>query len=219
MKKIIIFLALIFSVSFKSCGVVEKLANKNPMIKSISATPAQISTQDTTILVVRAEDPDGDLLSFKWDCDNNGTLLSFTEEEVKWIAPNYSGKFRIEVKVTDENGGKVTGEIYVEVKGDEVPVVTITEPSENQVFTGIGYVPISVSVSYQWPISRVEFYLGKDSLLFSDSAMPYQYNGWNVAALSGQKLLKARAYDKSNEANFGEDSVHVYIEGVVPIPK
>ena len=219
MKKIVIFFTIIFSFSLMTCGVMEKLANKAPMIKSVVAFPPQISTQDTTTLKVAAEDPDDDLLSYRWDNKSKGELLSFTEEEVKWIAPNYSGRFRIEVKVTDENGGKTTGEVYVNVKGDESPIVTISEPVENQIITGIGYITIAADVDFKWSIERVDFFLDRDSLLYNDNDEPYKFTGWNVATLSGKKIITAIAYEQGNNSNFGEDSVHVFIEGVVPVPK
>ena len=49
-----------------TCGVMEKLANKEPIIKSIAAFPSQIGTQDTTTLKVVAEDPDNDMLCAKF---------------------------------------------------------------------------------------------------------------------------------------------------------
>jgi len=218
-KKIFLFFTIIFSISLLFCGVVEKLANKKPMIKSVTAFPSQIGTQDTTTLKVVAEDPDGDMLSYRWDDRSKGEFVSFTEDEVKWIAPSSSGRFRIEVKVTDENGGKTTGEVFVDVIGDESPIVTLTEPIENQIITGIGYTKISANVEFQRAINRVDFSLDNDSLLFSDSVVPYEYTGWNVTSLSGEKLITARAYDSVDLNNFGEDSVHVFIEGVVPVPE
>jgi len=200
------------------CGVVEKLANKNPMIKSVTAFPSQIGTQDTTTLKVVAEDPDDDLLSYQWDDDSNGTLISTREDEVKWVAPNYSGIFKVEVKVTDENGGKTTGNVNVNVKGNESPIVTITQPTENEIITGLGYSSISAIVDFQWPIGKVDFFMNGE-FLFTDNDEPYHYSAWDVSALSGQKIISVKAYDNSDVSNFGEDSIHVFIEGTIPVPK
>ena len=176
MKKNILLVTLIFSFGLSGCGVVDKLANKAPMIKSITAFPSQIGTQDTTTLRVVAEDPDDDLLSYRWFDKAKGVLISHTEAEVKWVAPNYSGKFTIEVKVTDENGGKTTGNVIVNVKGNESPIVTITQPTENEIIPGLGYVKISAEVDFQWSIERVDFLIDRDSLLFSDSDDAYQFD-------------------------------------------
>jgi hypothetical protein len=217
-KKYIFFLPLIFSLCIMFCGVVEKLANKNPMIKSVTAFPSQIATQDTTTLKVVAEDPDDDLLSYQWDNNSNGTLISSRADEVKWIAPSYSGKFKVDVKVTDENGGKTTGNITVNVKGNESPIVTITQPTENEIITGLGIATIRAIVDFQWPIGKVDFFVNGD-LIFSDNDEPYKYNNWNVSVLSGQKLITVKAYDIGDVSNFGADSIHVFIEGTIPVPK
>ena len=195
------------------------MANKKPMIKSVNAIPSQISINDTTTLVVVAEDPDGDMLSYRWDAKSKGELITFTEDEVKWIAPAFSNRFKIEVKVTDENGGKTTGEVYVEVRGDESPIVTIIAPSDGQIISGIGTVTISADVEFKWSIGRVDFFIEDDSLLYSDNEKPYRYSDWNVATLSGRKVIIVKAYEQGNNLIYGEDSIHVFIEGVVPIPK
>ncbi len=217
MKKYINIILLL--LIFMSCGVVEKLANKNPIIKSVTATPRQIGTQDTTSLRVEAEDPDGDMLSYQWDSKSIGELLSTTEQEVKWVAPNFSGRYRIEVKVTDENGGKTTGQVLVDVKGDESPIVTFIQPVEGEIITGIGKRTIEVEVTFNWQIERVDFFLDGDSLIFVDHVRPFKFTEWDVSHLAGQRMILARAYEKDNLSNFGEDSVHVYVEGVIPIPK
>ncbi len=212
-------LSIVFAIIFLvSCGVVEKLANKLPIINSIIAEPRQIGTQDTTTLKVIAEDPDGDMLSYKWDDGSVGELLSNTESEVKWVAPEFSGKYRIEVTVKDENGGKTKGDVYVTVKGDESPVVSFVHPTEGEIIPGIGKYTIEVNVDFDFPIARVDFFMD-DSLLYSDDSKPYQFPDWDVTLLAGEVMLRAVAFDQLDLSNYGADSVRVFIEGVVPVPK
>ena len=218
MKPHFLILTLLFFLLVANCGVVEKLANKLPIINSIIAEPRQIGTQDTTTLKVIAEDPDGDMLSYHWDNGNVGELLSDTESEVKWVAPEFSGKYQIEVTVKDENGGKTKGDIFVTVKGDESPVVSFVKPADGEIIPGIGKQTIEVNVDFDFPIQRVDFYMD-DSLIYSDNSKPYKYSDWEVTSLSGQILLRAIAFDQLDPGNFGQDSVHVFIEGVVPVPK
>ena len=219
MKKYWLFFLVFMTFLFLVCGVVEKLANRNPIIKKITANPSQIGTQDTTLLRVEANDPDGDMLTYNWESHSEGQLLSSMGEEVKWIAPSYAGRFQIKVKVTDENGGKATAEVYVEVRGDESPIVTITQPVENEIIPGLGLYTIKATVVFDWQIDRVEFFVDRDSLIFSDRTRPYEFTQWNVTALSGLKVLKAKAYEAGKPTNYGVDSVHVFIEGAIPIPK
>ncbi|NOZ60401.1 MAG: hypothetical protein GXO74_01840 [Calditrichaeota bacterium] len=216
-SKIIMVVMLVFFV-LASCGVVEKLANKLPIINSVTAEPRQIGTQDTTTLKVIAEDPDDDLLSFHWDDGSVGELLSDTESEVKWVAPEFSGKYRIEVTVKDENGGETKGGVYVTVKGDESPVVSFVRPLNGEIIPGIGKYAVEVNVAFDFPIARVDFFMN-DSLIYSDESRPYQFADWDVTRLAGEILLRAVAFDQLNPSNFGQDSVRVFVEGVVPVPK
>jgi len=218
MKKKLYLLITISYLILLTCGVVEKLANRDPIIKNVTANPSQISVNDTTTLSVEAEDPDDDILAFRWESNTEGQFISNTGEEVQWIAPSYSGRFQIKVKVTDENGGKATGEVYVNVKGDESPIVTITQPVENEIIPGLGRYTIKVDVTFSWQIERVDFFIDRDSL-HSDYTSPYEWSEWDVTSLSGEKVILAKAYEAGNLFNYGEDSVHVTIEGTVPIPK
>ncbi len=219
MKKITLFIVLPVIFILLNCGVVDKLANKDPIINEITATPQQIGTQDTTLLKVVAEDPDGDLLSYNWDNHSNGELLETMGDEVHWLAPNASGQYKISVKVTDENGGKVSGDIIVKVKGDESPIVTITQPVENQIVQGIGYYTVKAEVVFDWSVEHVKFFLNGDSLMHTDQVVPFEYENWYVSNLYGQQLITAIVYEKGDLTNFGADSVHVFIEGIVPVPK
>jgi len=217
-KKIYFFIILTLYFSLIVCGVVEKLANRDPIITSVTANPSQIKIQDTTILKVEAEDPDGDILAYRWESPSGGRFVSYTGEEVQWIAPTSSGRFKIEVQVTDENGGKANGDVEVEVKGDESPIVTIIQPVENEIIPGLGFYTIKVDVYFMWPIERVDFFIDGDSL-FSDRTEPYEWLHWDVTTLSGPKVVMVKAYPTDRLFKYGVDSVQVTIEGAVPIPK
>ena len=219
MKKYWYTIILIPCLIFAFCGVVEKLTNRDPIIKSVTATPNKIGVNDTTTLKVDAEDPDDDILDFRWTSDSKGQFISSIGEEVQWIAPSYSGQFRIKVQVTDENGGKATGEVIVNVREeDDSPIVNITKPVENEVIPGLGNYTVKVAVTFIWQIERVDFFIDGDSM-YSDRTTPYEWKEWNVTSLSGRTTIIAKAYEAGDLFNYGVDSVHVIIEGTVPIPK
>jgi len=218
-KKYYSIMILIPCLLFIFCGVVEQLTNRDPIIKSVTASPNKIGVNDTTLLKVVAEDPDDDILEFRWDSSSKGQFISNIGAEVRWIAPSYSGQFRIKVQVTDENGGKASGEAIVNVREEnDSPIVTITIPVENEVIPGLGNYGISVSVAFIWQIEQVDFFIDGD-LLFTDKTTPYEWKEWNVTSLSGAKTIVAKAYEAGDLLNYGVDSVHVIIEGIVPIPK
>jgi len=209
---------LIIFFSLLACEAVEKLVNRDPLIINITATPNEISVNDTTSLTVQAEDPDSDILAYRWESNSGGQFINNTTETVKWIAPAHAGRFQIKVKVTDENGGKANGEVFVNVRDDASPIVTITQPTENEIINGLGKSTIKVDVSFTWQIKRVDFFIDGDSA-YTDYSTPYEWTEWDVTSLSGRKTIMAKAYDEKDLVSFGVDSVHVTIEGTVPIPK
>lgn len=219
MKKIGIIISIIAGLLLSACGVVEQLTNREPIIKSVSANPNKIGVNDTTRLKVVVEDPDDDILEIRWDSSSKGQFISNIGAEVRWIAPSYSGQFRIKVQVTDENGGKANGEVMVNVREEnDSPIVVITQPVENEVIPGLGNYAIRVNVTFLWQIEKVDFFVNGD-LRHSDRASPYEWKEWNVTSLSGKTTIMAKAYEAGDLANYGVDSVHVIIEGIVPIPK
>ncbi len=218
MKQLWLINLLIVCSFLLTCEAVEKLVNRDPLIISITADPNEISVNDTTNLVVQAEDPDDDILAYHWESNSGGQFISNTTETVRWIAPGYAGRFQIKIKVTDENGGKANGEVFVNVRDDASPIVTITQPSENEIIKGLGKYTIKAEVSFIWQIRRVDFFMDGGSV-HSDFSSPYEWGDWDVTSLSGRKTILAKAYDEKNLSNFGVDSVHVTIEGIVPIPK
>lgn len=218
MKRIGLIGLLIICFSLLACEAVEKLVNRDPLILNVLANPDEIGVNDTTSLMVQAEDPDNDILAYRWESNAVGQFINNTTDTVRWIAPAYSGRFQIKVKVTDENGGKANGEVFVNVRDDASPIVTITQPVENEIIQGLGKYTIKVEVSFTWQIRRVDFFIDGDST-HSDYSSPYEWTEWDVTSLSGRKTIMAKAYDEKNLSNFGIDSVHVTIEGIVPIPK
>ncbi len=61
---------------------------------------------DTVVLSARAEDRDGDPLSFRWlVTDGNGSLDALDQPEVKWKVPGIQGRYSVMLAVTDGKGG------------------------------------------------------------------------------------------------------------------
>ncbi len=218
MKQFWIICLSITSISLLACDAMEKLVNRDPLITSVTANPNEIGVNDTTSLKAQAEDPDNDILAYRWESNSIGQFITNTTDTVRWIAPSYAGRFQIKVKVTDENGGTANGEVYVNVRDDASPIVTITQPAENEIIKGLGKYTIKADVSFIWQIERVDFFVDGDSV-HTDYSSPYEWLEWDVTSLSGRKTIMAKAYDEKNRSNWGVDSVHVTIEGIVPIPK
>lgn len=202
-----------------SCGVVEKLANRVPVITKVYAIKTMLSTNDTTTVGVEAEDPDKDVLSFSWSADG-GSFSTSQGKNVVWTAPGTAGRYHLEVTVSDENGGEASDQVEVTVLSLEKPVVEIIHPKDNAYLVGRGEITIKANASHGNGISRVEFYvdgelIGTDNRQISRG--PYEQK-WNLDRLSGEKTIKAVAYRIGSDDIRGEHSITVHVEGVSIVP-
>jgi|GEM_PF-2935065 len=201
-----------------NCKALDKLLNQPPVIIRVMAVPKELSVNDTTLLSVEAMDPEGDYLFYKWECGLGGELIRSISDSALWVAPSRAGRYPITVTVIDENGSKASDQIVVNVRDETKPIVSIVQPVENQTIIGLGTYPIFVTVSYLWSIHSVDFFIN-NKLSYTDYSSPYQWLNWNVTGLSGRTTILVKAYDAKNLSNWGADSVHVNIEGVIPVPK
>ncbi len=204
-----------------SCGVVEKLANRAPVIKQMYATHYLLASGDTTTIYTVAEDPDDDLLSYSWSKDG-GSFISPQESSSRvWQAPNVAGSYDIRVVVRDENGGEASDHVTIVVRSDDPPQVEILRPLEGESLPGIGSYEIEVRASHQTSeIERVDFIVNGTVMHTDRSPISdvYTYN-WSLDGLSGIYVLRAKAYRLIFPEPPGIDSVHVIIEGVTPFPQ
>ena len=210
-----------FAILFlTSCGVMEKLANRNPVIKRMYATNYLLASGDTTTIYVVAEDPDGDLLEYSWSKDG-GSFVSPQESDRRvWQAPTAAGSYTISVTVRDENDGEAREKVTVVVRSDDPPRVEIQKPVEGESIPGIGSYEIEVEASHQTSeIERVDFIINGTVLHTDRSHVSNIYTfDWNVNGLSGLYTIQAKAYRLIVPEPPGIDSVHVLLEGVTPVP-
>ncbi|UCG44007.1 MAG: hypothetical protein JSU73_05190 [candidate division WOR-3 bacterium] len=79
-------------------------ANRPPEISSISG-PSSVEAGGSGQYTCNATDPDGDSLSYFWECDK-GRFMSRSDPTTTWYAPDSSGSARIWVTVSDGRGGQ-----------------------------------------------------------------------------------------------------------------
>jgi uncharacterized protein (TIGR02145 family) len=97
MKKNVEILSLfLLSMLISSC----KKENKPPVINNIQFNPTEIITNSAVILTAAATDPEGDNLSYTWNCPK-GTFTSTTGQSVNWTSPADAGTYVITVTVSD----------------------------------------------------------------------------------------------------------------------
>lgn len=212
--QILVFLMPIVLWLFPSCDVVEKLANRSPVIQNIIADPDTVSVSGKVFLTVEAKDPDNDEMTFTWDA-KTGHFSNTKGSAVQWTAPETEGIYDIKITARDINGGEAHDKISVTVISENRPTVHITQPNDGDILVGLGTADIRVDVLPVSFIDRVEYYMD-DELLGIDRHQPYFFE-LNLAGLSGKKKIKCVAYRIGSAAR-GSDSVEVNIQGVVPIP-
>jgi len=95
--------------------------NQSPVVSSVTASPAQIVSGDSTTITVAATDPDDDPITYSWSA-SEGTITG-SGSQVVWASPKKSGSFNIGVAVKDNRGGQTTGNVTVTVIE---PIKTVT---------------------------------------------------------------------------------------------
>jgi len=90
--------------------------NQPPSITSLKSKQDVLSPLSSCLIECVASDDDGDELRYEWSADEGDILLSSVGGgTVAWSAPESEGIFRVEVKVTDGNGGEATDFITITV--------------------------------------------------------------------------------------------------------
>ncbi|MBN2001684.1 hypothetical protein JW935_29355 [candidate division KSB1 bacterium] len=211
---------LIFAVCLVilKCGVVEQLANRDPVIRDMtfSADSSYVFVGDTLEISVEASDPDKDELFYTWSA-TGGYFISKSGATALWVAPGEEGRYRIEVAVHDKNEGKAVESLTITVLENREPSVFITYPGNGDVFVGLGHIPVKAQAAPVEFINRVEFYCdGK--FIGSDPSSPYEQI-LLLDGMTGRKKIRAIAYRTIPSVKTASDSLLIMIEGVVPIPK
>jgi len=101
--------------------------NASPAISEVKLSSDIAYVDKQYELTVKASDPDGDKLTYKWTV-SGGTLTADNLETVKWNTPSKADNYDIKVVVQDIKGGSTSKSISVYV-GD-VEVAQTTQPPQ-----------------------------------------------------------------------------------------
>jgi len=115
--------------------------NHPPFIISLVAGAEWVAPASSCFIKCKAEDPDGDELSYDWS--TSGGDISGTGSVVNWTAPDTVGLHNITVAVTDGQGGEGTRSLSIGVVLAQPPtieslIVTPEEPKYVKEYEG-GY--------------------------------------------------------------------------------
>ena len=90
--------------------------NAEPVIISLTADNTTMFSDGTVLLTCTAEDDDGDILTYSWECTNGS--LAPNGNTATWTAPGDSGTYSISCSVNDGYGASDTATIAIEVVFD-----------------------------------------------------------------------------------------------------
>jgi mono/diheme cytochrome c family protein len=102
------------------------LQNSRPRIMAVIAAidgkgVRKVEPGATVVVTTKAEDVDGDNLTYKWGVSaSQDTFTSVNESTVKWTLPKSKGLHSIYVMVSDRKGGYAIGKADISTNGQEV---------------------------------------------------------------------------------------------------
>jgi len=96
------------------------IANRAPVIQSITANPPTLLPGDTTEITCVASDEDDDSLTYSWSANEGSFPEGSSGSVVQWQAPGDFGGYYVRVTVSD---GRESVQDSVSVTVDEPPLV------------------------------------------------------------------------------------------------
>jgi hypothetical protein len=118
---LILTLILVLGISFTAAGC--SCSINDPGIDNLPPVIVRLYVSSTTIkpggegtVTVEATDGTDEILSYKWSIQSGGgSIVDQNLPETKWVAPNNTGTFTIQVTISDQLGGVTSGVISVTV--------------------------------------------------------------------------------------------------------
>ncbi|MDF2455168.1 MAG: large protein [Cytophagaceae bacterium] len=182
-----------------------------PVNNATFAAPANVT------ITTSAADTDGSISKVEF---YNGTVLLGTVSTAPY---NFSwtnlaaGAYTITARAYDNVNATTNASVNINVSlpSNTNPVISITAPANNAVFTAPAAIAITATASdSDGSISKVEFYNGA-TLLSTSAAAPYSYNWSNVAV--GNYTVIAKAYDNLNASTTTSLSISVKAPNQTPV--
>jgi hypothetical protein len=99
--------------------------NQSPVIDSLTAEK-EVTTSSESQMVCKADDPDGDTLTYQWSAD--GGTIKGAGSSVAWVAPDTAGNYNIKVTVADGKGGTAS---------QSITIAAISKPNQPPVISGL----------------------------------------------------------------------------------
>ena len=205
----LLLLGLLFVLS---CDENPVIPDTTPPTVSIQSPVSGETVSGTIIISVNSDDNQG---ISKVEFYINDELV-FTDSvsvyEFSWNTLDYeSGEYIIQVISYDlSNNTTVSQPILLTLNNTDItpPTVSIQSPNNGQIISG--EVNITVITEDEGGINRVEFFIN-ESLLYTDSESPYQFN-WNTEdEIDGEYNLFVKSYDNSGN-NSISNTINILVD-------
>lgn len=141
----------VISITLQELAPAPPFENAAPVITSLVASPATVSSGGTLTLTATATDANaGDVLTVAWTAPS-GTFASASSLSTTWMAPSSTGSVPLTLTVTDSKGASVTVTLAVQVRAQngsaEVNVSLNTWPQVSSVNASSNTVDVGESTS------------------------------------------------------------------------
>lgn len=171
--------------------------NIPPLVNILQPTQNQVFTTPTNVQInASASDPDGTISKVEF---YNGTALlaTLTAAPYTFNWQNTAiGTYTLTAKATDNQGAVTTSSpitITISAPINQVPIVNITSPTQNQIFISPTNITINANASDpDGTVTKVDFYNGT-TLLATDNTAPYSFIWQNTTV--GTYTITAKATD------------------------
>ncbi|MNR94121.1 PKD domain protein [compost metagenome] len=88
-----------------------------PVINSLSASPTNLTTGQPITFDVKASDPNGKSLEYRWNA-TGGVISANVGQSISWTPPSEPNTYPVQVTVTNSDGLTSSGTLNVIVKAD-----------------------------------------------------------------------------------------------------
>jgi hypothetical protein len=154
-KRYLIIVGIVAAAVLISILLYTMLVNHRLAIINLKAEPEWIAPMGSVNVTCNATARRGDLLSYNWSA--SGGNITGEGATVTWTAPLFPGSYNVTVTVTNGRGGEVTGNVTIEVRGNQPPNIESlvanadwTTPSGNLQVTCDASDPDGDNLTYEW---------------------------------------------------------------------
>jgi len=181
-----------------------------PPVADFSWTP-EFPHHDVTVTfdASASYDPDGNIVLYEWDWDNNGIYDESSSNPIVTHTWTQEGSYPVTLRVTDDNNSTGIMTKTVEVVVNQPPNVDITYPVEGQ--TVLGTITINgTACDSDGTIQLVQVKIDEGYWYDAIGTISWSYIWDTTMVINGSHTIYARCYDGEDYSS--ECSVSVIVE-------